>query len=118
MPSRSRYYLQEEAVFVERPPMHPSCRDFEQKQTVKIIYPEDGLEIYQPNIGDGQRNPFVVQAFHENEDEKVFWHLDGQFLGETKSIHERKISCSAGIHKVLIIDEEGNRDQIEFRIVE
>ena len=118
VPSRIRYYLQEDAVFMKRPPMHPFCRKLEQKQTIKIIYPEDGLEIYQPNIGDGQRNPFVVQAFHENEDEKVFWHLDGRFLGETMSIHERKISCSAGIHKLLIIDEEGNRDRIEFRIVE
>lgn len=118
IPSKALYYLQQHAVFSERPPMHPDCETQNKSQKIKIIYPESGVEIYQPSIGAGERNPFVLQAFHEDPEEKLYWHLDNDFLGQTQFIHELKINCVAGLHQLLIVDEEGNEDKNEFRIVE
>ena len=118
IPAHIAYYYKQSHLYTPPLPLHPSCVDQENESTIKIIYPEKDIQIYQPNIGNEERNKFVLRAHHTDKDATLLWHLDDVFLGSTQNIHEIGILLKVGQHKLLVMDENGNEDQCSFEILQ
>jgi len=85
---------------------------------LELIYPDDRLMVYLPKGNDGKKGLVIYQAAHRRLGATLFWHLDGQFLGSTKDIHQMADSPTPGNHKLLIVDELGNSSTRYFKVVE
>jgi penicillin-binding protein 1C len=118
IPIEVAYYYKQTQLYTPPLPLHPSCIKQENEKTTKIIYPEKNMQIYQPKIGEGERNKIVLRAHHISRDATLLWHLDDKFLGSTQKIHEMSILLKEGNHRLLIIDESGNEDACSFEILQ
>ncbi len=118
IPPHIAYYYKQKNMYTAPLPAHPSCVSLQQNEKVNIIYPQDDVQIYQPKVGQEERNKFVLKAYHLNEDARLMWHLDERFLGSTQKIHEMSVLLDEGIHTLLVIDEYGNKDETSFEILQ
>jgi len=48
----------------------------------------------------------------------VYWHLDGNYVGQTKGYHNKVLVTSIGNHKLTAIDTDGNEVITEFEIID
>lgn len=46
---------------------------------------------------------------HRDRDSKLFWHIDDRYLGETTTFHRLALDIGPGVHRVTVVDEQGNR---------
>ena len=67
---------------------------------------------------EGQKGQVIFQAANRQAGATIFWHLDENYLGSTKDIHQMAAIPSPGNHKLLIIDELGNSSTRYFKVVE
>ncbi|HMP28976.1 MAG TPA: penicillin-binding protein 1C [Saprospiraceae bacterium] len=82
---------------------------------LKIIYPYKGLKIFLPKTTDSSKNSFLAQANIKNT--YLHWYLDDIYIATTENA-QLLIQSHAGYHRLLIIDEDGNRDECTFEIIE
>ena len=75
---------------------------------MEFIYPESGSTIYIPKQLDGKIKGAIFNLAHRNPSSTVFWHLDNQYIGETRFIHRMTILPAKGRHTVTVVDEKGN----------
>ena len=103
-------------------PFHPEYTPPEKpKQNeapLQFIYPEPGSILYLPRQMDGSPGGIVFSLAHRHPEMPVWWHLDGDYLGETKFIHELTLSPSPGKHVLLTVDGDGNTASVSFTIAE
>lgn len=118
IPAQIAYYYKQSHLYSPPLSLHPLCSPEERESTLKIIYPEKNIQIYQPKIGNENRNQFVLRAHHTNTEATLLWHLDDVFLGSTQKIHEMSILLKVGQHSLLVMDEKGNEDVCSFEILQ
>ena len=82
-----------------------------------FIYPSNGSTIQLPRQLSGEIEGAVFRAAHHNPETKIWWHLDGSYIGETQLIHEMRLSPEKGKHVLTIVDENGETASIRFNII-
>ncbi len=82
-----------------------------------LIYPRDGSQVYIPTELDGRRGRVVLQAVHRQSETELFWHLDEQFLGQTRTFHEQAVSLAPGWHKLRLVDRDGYHLEKWFKVL-
>lgn len=99
---------------------HPEyCPIVSTSNTVmEFIYPERGSTIFIPKQLDGSPGGVVFNLAHRNPGEAVFWHIDNDYIGETKFIHQMTLAPKPGKHTVTVVDESGRSLSIGFNIAE
>ena len=85
---------------------------------LEFLYPENGSILSLPRQLDGSTPGAVFQAVHRNPDATLYWHLDQDYLGETRFIHQMRLNPTAGRHTVTIVDGDGNTASVGFTIAE
>ncbi len=115
-PSWEWYYKQHHPAYVSLPPFSPECVDAGSRQVMQFIYPYPNAIIKLPKQLDGSRGKAIFELAHRTPSQKVFWHLDNEYLGETSDIHQIGISPEKGEHVVTVVDEKGNLASVRFRI--
>lgn len=118
IPPHIAYYYKQSNLYPTPLSIHPDCKEYEQNNTMKIIYPEPKVQIYQPKIGDEKRNKFVLKAHHTDENAVLHWHLNKAYLGSTQNIHEMSALLDVGKHQLTILDQNGNQDISNFEILQ
>ena len=91
--------------------LHPGyqpVRNGIDSNVMEFIYPESGSTIYIPKQLDGKIKGAIFNLAHRNPSSTVFWHLDNQYIGETRFIHRMTILPTKGRHTVTVVDEKGN----------
>ena len=83
-----------------------------------MIYPEQNARIYVPLEVSGQKGKTVFTATHRNPNEKLFWHLDDNYIGTTTQFHQMALNPSKGHHIITIVDEQGETITRRFEILE
>jgi len=82
-----------------------------------LIAPEQGASIYVPIELDGRPGRTIFSAAHRDPSERLFWHLDGDYLGATRGDHAVEARPAPGPHRVLVVDEEGNEASRGFSVL-
>jgi penicillin-binding protein 1C len=116
-PSMEFYYKSKNYRYQSLPPFRPDCAATMQRP-MEIIYPKDGSKVYVPLEADGSRGRMICNAAHRQNGIKIFWHLDDQYIGETKDYHQMALNPSAGKHTLTLVDANANRIQIRFEVLD
>jgi penicillin-binding protein 1C len=64
---------------------------------------------------DGSLGRVVFEAAHRNPATTVFWHLDGEYQGRTRDIHQMALAPPPGSHVLTLVDENGESVTRRFR---
>jgi penicillin-binding protein 1C len=78
----------------------------------------EGAKIYIPLEADGKRGRMICNAAHRQAGMKIFWHLDDQYIGETKDYHQIALNPSTGPHTLTLVDGDGNTLKTNFEVLD
>ncbi len=111
-------YLRKRGVAYQQPPEHrQSCSASGISPTFEIVYPVDGGAVILPGRGSG----LIARASHAARESELFWYLDNTFVGSTTtgsgiSEHSIEIKMNTGRHSMSVVDTDGFRKTIHFRV--
>ncbi len=112
------YFLRKNGTMVSSPPVHnPECRKKSETQTLTILYPPQNASLFLPRDFDGSYEPLLCKFATQFPEREVFWYLDDAFAGSTHDMETFPVEVSEGNHKLTLVDEAGNRDQVSFSVV-
>ncbi len=111
------YYAKKHPEYQQLPPWKPGC-GYESQQLVEVIYPKQNGRIFIPRELSGQSSKVVVEVAHQQPEEKLFWHLNGKYLGETQTFHQMALNLEKGDYELLVEDGNGNLAKRRFSVVE
>jgi len=112
-----RYYKFNHPNYRVLPDYKPECLSSISDHAMALLYPKAGSRIYVPVEIDGETGRTIFEAAHRNTSTKIFWHLDDQFIGETREIHQLALSPPVGKHKLTLVDENGISISVNIEIL-
>ncbi|MCE7922550.1 MAG: penicillin-binding protein 1C [Haliscomenobacteraceae bacterium CHB4] len=119
-PVEEFYFKSKNPSYVSPPPFRADCLASQTAQysaPMQLIYPKHPTQIYVPVDLDGKLSSTVFQAAHRAPDTEVFWHLDGVYLGSTKTFHQMALQPAVGKHRLTLVDKDGYRLEQVFEII-
>jgi len=111
------YYKNHNSSYQTLPAFSFDCRQNKDKKPIAFIYPDEGSDVYLPLDLDGNKEKLIVKATHKDRHEKLYWHIDKTYLGETEELHTMSLYASAGKHTLTIVDQHGNELKRQFNIL-
>ena len=102
-------------------PHHPEyigAKSKTQESALAFIYPAQGSTLYLPRQLNGEREGVVFRVAHHKSNATLWWHLDQDYVAETKFLHELKLAPSPGKHTLTVVDDEGNTTSVGFTIAD
>jgi penicillin-binding protein 1C len=115
-PAMEYFYRQKHPEYKPLPPPAPGCITDRSIAVMEFIYPASGIKIFIPRDQTGLLTRVIPEAAHRNPSKKIFWHLDEEYIGTTRFIHQVEILAPAGDHVLTIVDEDGNTVKCGFSI--
>ena len=85
--------------------------------SLSLIYPRKNGQIYVPVELDGSRGRTVFEAAHRDPGVLIYWHLDKEFLGTTREMHQFALDPKPGPHTLTLVDENGERLEQTFMVL-
>jgi penicillin-binding protein 1C len=117
-PSMEYYYKVKNSDYKTLPPFKPGCEDIGSNTTMDMIYPKNSAIVYIPVELNGTRGKVVLNAAHRNQNAKIYWHIDNEYVGTTQSFHQLAVSPTPGKHTLTLVDENGERLVQTFTILD
>ncbi len=120
-PIQEYYYQRRHIEYRTPPPFMEGCRPAgmgAEAEIMELIYPRAATRITIPLDRDGKQSPAIFRVAHREEDAEIHWHLDQHYLGSTRDFHTMEINAEAGSHRLILVDQHGNRLEQPFEIVE
>jgi len=118
-PGQEFFYRKHYSNYMPLPPYRKDCEQYAQSsgKVIEFLYPNSGNEIYIPVDLAEKRGRVIFKVTHRKQNEVVFWHLDGDYIGKTKFFHEMALYIKPGTHKITVVDSEGNYTERKFEIL-
>lgn len=119
-PVEEFYFKSKNPSYHSPPPFRADCLAAQTAQSnapMQLIYPKHPTKIYVPVDLDGTLSSTVFQAAHRMPGTEVFWHLDGVYIGSTKTFHQMALQPAVGLHQLTLVDKDGYRLEQRFEIV-
>lgn len=113
-PSMAYYYSRCHADYAPLPPLRSDCADAGGRR-LAFIYPVNGQTVIRTRSFDGRLQGVVCEAAAPS-DGRLFWHLDGEYVGATEGDHLMAIEPEAGAHTMAIVGESGDRATVRFMV--
>ncbi|MBQ3723612.1 MAG: penicillin-binding protein 1C [Bacteroidales bacterium] len=114
-PAQEWYYRHRHLDYRPLPPKHPQYDAVSGgRNPIEIIYPQSGVTVVPARGLDGAKKGAVLRAAHSDPDAVLYWHLDGEYLGETRGFHEMLVSPAPGPHRLTLIDGDGQSRSVSF----
>ncbi len=114
-PSQEFFYRQNHPEYNLLPPFLPGCTSrFE--NVMDILAPDNNTAIYIPKGLNGETGMLIFEAVHRRNNAILYWHIDNEFVTQTKGIHKIEVSPEIGHHQLTVEDDEGNIVRRKFRI--
>ncbi len=117
-PVAEHYYKNKHPQYQPLPSYRADCRNLEGgEKPMQLIYPQAGAQIYLPTDLDGKISKTVFKAAHRDPAATIHWHLDQTYLGSTEQFHHLELQAAEGPHLLTLVDSDGNRTQLNFKIL-
>ena len=120
-PAQAFYFRRHDASYREMPDVRGDCvaalAASSSRGVMEFLYPTAGTRVYIPLDLDGRRGRVVLEAVHRDSEANVHWHLDGAYLGTTRTWHQQSLDLQPGAHVVTLIDAAGNRLTRQFEVL-
>jgi penicillin-binding protein 1C len=119
-PAMEAPYRRLHADYRPPPPFRPDCQSAlaaEGSAALSFVYPAEGATVYVPLEMDGSVGRVVFEAAHRDPAARVFWHLDDEYEGETRDIHQMALAPRPGPHRLVLVDERGETARRRFTVV-
>jgi penicillin-binding protein 1C len=120
-PAEEWFYRRRHGDYLPLPPWRADCeeaaRAFAARKSMDLLYPRAASSLYVPvNLG-ARRGRTVFEAIHRDPGATVYWHLDADFLGETREFHKLAADPAPGRHVLLLVDDKGERLEQAFEVL-
>lgn len=116
-PGQDFYFRRNRSGYRPLPPQHPDCAGAAGDASMDFLYPEAGSRVYIPVELGGERGRVVFAVAHRRTDATLHWHLDDQYLGTTRTFHERALDIAPGRHTITVVDQWGERTGRSFEVL-
>ncbi|MBU2916093.1 penicillin-binding protein 1C [Reichenbachiella agariperforans] len=116
-PVQAWYYRRYHSDYRAVPEFMPACQETDDRKHMSFIYPKDQSKIYIPNEIDGKKGQAIFEIAHQDIHQQVYWHMDGDYLGQTTVPHQMGIVAEAGDHTLYVLDEEGQSLALKFEVI-
>jgi penicillin-binding protein 1C len=119
-PIEEFYFRHKNPAYVPPPPFRPDCLGAQgaaQQNPMQLIYPKDATRIYVPLDLSGKLSSTIFQVAHRDADTEIHWHLDGSYLGSTRTFHQMALQPAVGHHTLALVDKAGFRIEQRFEII-
>ncbi|MCX2453868.1 penicillin-binding protein 1C [Pedobacter sp. PLR] len=116
-PAMEYYYKVKNSDYKLLPAFMPGCGDAGSNFVMEMIYPKQHAQIYIPLELDGARGKVIFNVSHRNNNAKIYWHIDEEYIATTKNFHQLAFSPAPGRHTLTLVDEDGERLVQSFTIL-
>lgn len=116
-PAMEWFYKSKQGSYKPLPAYREDCREAGQlASAMEFIYPRNKMTIHVPVELDGSMGAAVLEVAHRSPDKRIHWHLDDEYLGTTSHFHQLQVRPTEGEHKLVVVDEDGQRVEQVFRV--
>ncbi len=115
-PIEAYYYKLHHPDYQGLPPFRKGCEP-SGYNPMQLIYPREPNKIFVPIGLEGEKEKTVFEVAYDYPEEPLYWHLDNQFLGQTRHFHQMGLRPTVGKHVLTVVDKEGHRLVQRFEIV-
>jgi penicillin-binding protein 1C len=117
-PAQEYYYRRAHAEYRVLPPLREDCQAAgSSAPALAVLYPDANARVLIPRELDGQRGRTVLEAVARRREATLYWHLDGQYLGQTHTFHQQALDIDAGEHILTVVDDQGERVARRFQVL-
>jgi len=116
LPPVMEWYYRRRNVYASLPPWRGDCIQETESRNMAFIYPDENPVLFLPVELDGSAGSIIFEAAHRDPSTLIYWHLNEQFLGSTKDIHQIAVSPPQGAYTLTIVDAKGERLSRNIRI--
>jgi penicillin-binding protein 1C len=116
-PVQEYFYRSKNVSYKTLPPFRADCINEAGVSSMDLIYPKPNARIFIPRGFDGTPGATVFELAHRQAASKVFWHLDGVFIGETRKVHQMAVNPGYGKHTLVLVDEAGDMLERHFEVL-
>ena len=119
-PAMEAHYRLRHADYRPLPPLRPDCRGTQGPEgsgALALVSPREDAVVYVPIELDGRAGRVVGEAAHRDPGTTVFWHLDGEYQGETRDLHQMALAPHPGPHVLTLVDEAGETVRRRFTVL-
>ena len=117
-PVAEYYYKSKHPDYQTLPPFGDNCNTAETNSVMQFIYPKMNTQIFIPKDIDGEKSRTVFEVAHRNPAKTLHWHFDEEYIGSTTDFHSLEVLPELGKHLLVLVDEDGERAEIGFEVVE
>ncbi|MBQ3872414.1 MAG: penicillin-binding protein 1C [Bacteroidales bacterium] len=83
--------------------------------SMEFIYPSAPGSVLRMPARMGTEEPGIVfRVAHRDAGTTLWWHMDGAYVGETRLIHEIRLSPAPGRHRLTVTDASGETISTSF----
>lgn len=115
-PAAGSFYAQGHGRHDLAPPWRADCREEGGTRAIEILYPRNGARLSAMTGLDGRRQKIVFEARHRLPAAGLRWFLNGKDLGRTTDFHTVAVHPERGANRLLVVDEDGDRDEVVFQL--
>jgi len=118
-PAQEYYFRRAHAEYRALPDARPDCAGAGDpgKNALALLYPDANARVLIPQELDGKRGRTVFEAVARRRNATIYWHLDGQYLGETHTFHQQSLDIEPGEHILTLVDDTGDRIARTFQVL-
>jgi len=119
-PSQEHFYRMQHSDYLPLPRYRPDCVATAQgkaERPISILYPTPGTRLYIPVDLDGEKGRVVFKAVHRDAGAVLYWHIDQDYLGSTRTYHQEAVQLAPGRHLLTLVDQKGNRVSEWFTVL-
>ena len=120
-PAMQWYHRRSGGRFAPLPPWSQAClggEALDDDSRLEWVYPEEYDLVKRPRGLDGELQSMVIEVAHSRTDAHLFWHDNGQYLGETEGHHVLEVFFDPGRHNIRVVDERGLQLSGALEVVE
>ncbi|MBI4932194.1 MAG: penicillin-binding protein 1C [Bacteroidetes bacterium] len=115
-PAMEWYYKSKNPTYSELPSFRKDCNTTS-VASMELLYPKQESKIFVPVELDESTGKTVFRVAHRKPETTIYWHLDDNYIGSTKGIHQMGLSPEAGQHTLTLVDEFGETISQKFEII-